>query len=153
MSWQTPFDDFQRRYIDQRFVLVVNRVKVRRCVITPKHLDHDAVKEAKRWHQRSRSAHSLIPAGRTPYPAPRIHSAFRVQTPRYASWVPVGIRLAPIAQAHRLAFSGELHLLDRFLNGALPAHALGAWVAYDGGALHRDQAFFPANAFRPAATS
>ena len=50
-AWKFSFDDFQRLDSNFGFVLPIDRVKVRGCVVVIVHSDHDSKKDAQRWHR------------------------------------------------------------------------------------------------------
>lgn len=51
--WATRPDDFQCANVDQRFMFAIQRVKMRRCMLAPEHLNHDSKKLADRRHNIS----------------------------------------------------------------------------------------------------
>lgn len=50
---QIANNDFQRSDIDLHFVFPIKRVEVRRCVLSPEHLDNDTEELAYGWHVRT----------------------------------------------------------------------------------------------------
>lgn len=48
--WQFPLDDFQGFYVDDRFLIAILAMEVRRCMVIPKHLDDDPEELTDGWY-------------------------------------------------------------------------------------------------------